>query len=312
MSQQPSPAARPMSAAEWALLVFLSVLWGGSFFFNHVAVAVLPPFTVVAVRVSVAAAILWLVVLARGVPVPRAPGAWAAFMVMGLFNNAVPFSLIVWSQSHIASGVAAILNASTPLFAVLLAPLAINERLTAGRLAGVLLGLGGVAVMMGGAALQDGIELAAEAACVLAAVSYAVAGLYGRRFSRLGLAPLATAAGMLTCSSLLLLPLAALVDRPWTLPFPGTAAVASLAGLAALSTALAYLVFFRLLETAGPVNLTLVTLLVPVTAVLLGILVLGEPLRPRQLLGMALIAAGLAAIDGRPLACLAGQPRART
>lgn len=312
MSQQPSPASRPMSAAEWALLVFLSVLWGGSFFFNHVAVAVLPPFTVVAVRVSLAAAILWLVVLARGVPVPGSAGAWAAFMVMGLFNNAVPFSLIVWSQSHIASGVAAILNASTPLFAVLLAPLAINERLTAGRLAGVLLGLGGVAVMMGGAALQGGIELAAEAACVLAAVSYAVTGLYGRRFSRLGLAPLATAAGMLTCSSLLLLPLAALVDRPWTLPFPGTAAVASLAGLAALSTALAYLVFFRLLETAGPVNLTLVTLLVPVTAVLLGILVLGEPLRPRQLLGMALIAAGLAAIDGRPLAWLAGQPRART
>lgn len=303
---------RQMSAAEWALLLILSVLWGGSFFFNHIAVAALPPLIVVTVRVSLAAAVLWLVVLARGVPIPRSPAAWIAFTVMGLFNNALPFSLIVWGQSHIASGVAAILNASTPLFGVVLAHLFTAEKLTASRLAGVLLGLGGVAVMMGGAALGGGILLAAQAACVLAAICYAISGLYGRRFGNLGLAPLATAAGMLTASSVLLMPVALAVHQPWTLPRPDAAVVASLAALAVLSTALAYIVFFRLLATAGTINLLLVTLLVPVTAILLGVLVLGEALLPRHLAGMALIALGLAAIDGRPLARLRGQPRATT
>lgn len=312
MTDAAPPPHRQMTAAEWALLLVLSVLWGGSFFFNHIAVAALPPLTVVTVRVALAAAVLWLVVLARGVPVPRSRTAWIAFTVMGLFNNALPFSLIVWGQSHIASGVAAILNASTPLFGVVLAHLLTDEKLTASRASGVLLGLGGVAVMMGGAALGGGILFAAQAACVLAAICYAVSGLYGRRFGNLGLAPLATAAGMLTCSSLLLMPVALAFDQPWTLPRPDAAVFVSLGALAVLSTAIAYIVFFRLLATAGTINLLLVTLLVPVTAVLLGVVVLGEALLPRHLAGMALIAIGLAAIDGRPIAWLRGQPRATT
>lgn len=306
MTAAPSPMPRtatprrPMSGGEWLLLVALSVVWGGSFFFNEIALRALPPLTVVAVRVTLAAAILAAVMRVARVRMPRDRRVLEAFLVMGLANNALPFTLIVWGQSQIASGVAAILNASTPVFMVLFAHvLTRDERLTGPRLAGVVLGLGGVAVMVGGAAL--GRSVLAELACLGAAVAYALAGLYGRRFRRLGVPPLATAWGQVTASSLILLPLAALVDRPWQLPAPGVEVVAALVCVAAFSTALAYVLYFRLLATAGPVNLVLVTFLVPVTAVLLGVGVLGEALLPRHLAGMALIGAGLAAIDGRLL-----------
>ena len=231
---------------------------------------------------------------------------------MGVLNNVVPFSLIVFGQTRIDSGLAAILNATTPLFAVVAAHCATpGERLTPARLAGVALGLLGVVAMVGPAALHGlGGALAAQLACLAAALSYAVAGLYGRRFQALGVAPTATAAGMLTASAVLIAPLALLVDRPWTLPWPGPAAVAALLGLAALSTALAYLLYFRLLASAGATNLLLVTFLIPASAVALGVLVLGETIAARQILGMALIGAGLAAIDGRALRLLAppGRP----
>ena len=293
------PPPRPtMSPRDWALLVFLSGLWGGSFFFNQVAVAALPPLTIVAIRVALAAAILLAVLRALGLAFPREPETLRAVLVMGLLNNAIPFTLIVWSQSQIASGVAAILNASTPLFTVLLAHgLTADERLTPSRLAGVLVGLGGVAAMLGTAGL--GAHRLAELACLGAAFSYALAGIYGRRLRGLGLPPLASAAGQMTAASLVLVPLALAVDRPWALPPPGWPVVAALVGLAALSTALAYVVYFRLLARVGATNLLLVTFLVPVTAILLGVAVLGEVLTPRHLAGMALIGLGLAAIDGR-------------
>ena len=236
-----------------------------------------------------------------GLSLPADSRVWAAFVGMGILNNVVPFSLIVFGQTRIGSGLAAILNATTPLFAVVVAHLAApGERLTPARLAGVALGLLGVVAMVGPAALHGlGGALAAQVACLAAALSYAVAGLYGRRFQALGVAPPATAAGMLTASAALIAPLALLVDRPWTLPWPGPAAVAALLGLAALSTALAYLLYFRLLASAGATNLLLVTFLIPVSAVALGVLVLGEAIAARQVLGMALIGAGLAAIDGR-------------
>ncbi|HMQ92475.1 MAG TPA: DMT family transporter [Amaricoccus sp.] len=293
---------KTMTRRDWGLLLFLSVLWGGSFFFNEVALAELPPLTLVLLRVALAAAILRAVMRLKGIAMPRDPAIWRAFLAMGLLNNAIPFSLIVWGQSHVASGVAAIMNASTPLFTVLLAHrLTRDERLTAGRLVGVGLGLAGVAVMMGGAvAGGTGAALAGQVACLAAAFSYALAGVYGRRFGALGLPPLAVATGQVTASSLILLPLALLVDRPWTLAAPGAATLLALAGVAALSTALAYVLFFRLLAAAGATNLLLVTLLIPVTAILLGVAVLGETLLPRHLAGMALIGLGLAAIDGRP------------
>jgi drug/metabolite transporter (DMT)-like permease len=279
------PLRHRMTSREWLLLILLSLLWGGSFFFNQIAVGALPPLTVVAVRVALAAAILWAVLRMFGQSMALGPRVWAAFLGMGVLNNAIPFTLIVWGQSTIASGVAAILNAATPLFTVMFAHvLTTDERMTPGRLAGVLIGLAGVAAMMGGPALCGlGGDIAAQAACVAGAASYALAGLYGRRFRRLGVPSMATAAGQVTASSLILVPLALAVDRPWTLAMPGWEVFAALAGVASLSTALAYVVYFRLLASAGATNLLLVTFLMPVTAILLGVAVLGEVLLPRHL-----------------------------
>ena len=268
-----------------------------------VAVAELPPLSVVATRVAGAALILLVVQRAFGIALPRDRRVWAAFLVMGLLNNAIPFTLIVWGQTQIASGVAAILNASTPVFTVILANFLTSDEPMAGRrMAGVLLGLAGVAAMIGGSAVEAlGGEVLAKIAVLGAAVSYSLASIFGRRFRRMDVAPMATATGQVMMSSLILVPLALLFDRPWTLPMPSAAALGSLAGIAAFSSALAYVIYFRLLATAGATNLMLVTLLAPVTAILLGVAFLGEVLMPRHVVGMALIAARLAAIDGRLL-----------
>ncbi|HSA80320.1 MAG TPA: DMT family transporter [Geminicoccaceae bacterium] len=296
---------RAMGPAEWLLLVALSVLWGGSFFFTEVALAELPPFTVVLGRVGLAAAALLLMVLASGQRLPRSARLWGAFLVMGGLNNLIPFSLIVWGQTAIASGLAAILNATTPLFTVVLAHLLTrDERMTPGRLSGVVLGLVGVALMIGPAALEGlGVAVLAQLACLAAALSYALAGLFGRRFRTTP--PLITAAGQISVSTVLVLPLALLADRPWALPLPGPSTWGALIALALLSTALAYIIYFRILAAAGATNLLLVTFLIPVSALVLGIGILGERLAPGHLAGMALIALGLAAIDGRPFASLA-------
>src|SRR4051812_23777060 len=197
-----------MTAAEWALLVGLSVLWGGSFLFVGVAVAELPPLTIVVARVALGAAALLVALRFMGVALPRERRVWVAFLGMGVLNNAIPFTLIAWGQSHIASGVASILNATTPLFTVVVAHwLTADERMSARKLAGVAIGFGGVAVMIGGAALRTlGVDVLAQLAVLAAAISYAFAGVYGRRFKAMGVAPAATAAGMLTVSTLLLLP----------------------------------------------------------------------------------------------------------
>ncbi|MFO1071559.1 MAG: DMT family transporter [Geminicoccaceae bacterium] len=301
----PAAINRPMRPNEWALLLVLSLLWGGSFCLVGIALRGLPPLTVVALRTALAALLLGLVLLVSGRRPPGEPRLWAELLGMGLLNNVVPFCLIVWGQTRIASGLAAILNAATPLATVLVAHLATSdEKLTGNRLAGVLLGLAGVAVMIGPGAVDGlGRELPAELAVLAAALSYACAGVYGRRFARRGVPPLMTATGQVATSAALLVPLALLVDRPWTLPPPGLPVWGAVLGLAALSTALAYLLYFRLLATAGATNLLLVTFLIPISAITLGTLVLGEHLLPRQLLGMVLIGSGLAAIDGRPLRC---------
>ncbi len=295
------PANRPMTLAEWATLLFLSLLWGGSFFFNAVAVKELPVFTVVVGRVAVAAVLMLCLLRVMGLKLPGQRRIWAAFFGIGLLNNAIPFSLIVGGQQHIASGVASILNAATPLFTVLFAHfLTADEKMTGNRLAGVLVGFVGVAVMVGLDAVQAlGSHVTAQLMCLSATVSYALASIYGRRFRAMGVPALVTATGQVVAASVLLVPVMLLVDRPWTLPMPGLAALGAVAGLAVLSTALAYVLYFRLLATAGASNLALVTFLVPVSATLLGFLFLDEVLLPRHLAGMALIGLGLAAIDGR-------------
>lgn len=299
---QDQPSSRPMTLSEWGMLLTLSMLWGGAFFFNGVAVRELPVFTIVVSRVALAALILLAVLRLSGERLPAGRQVWAALLVMGLLNNVFPFTLIVGGQQHIASGVASILNASTPLFTVVFAHfLTADEKFDPGRLAGVVIGFLGVGVMIGLDTAQAlGADVVAQLMCLAAAVSYAFAGIYGRRFRALGISPMATAAGQVTASSAVLMPLMLVVDRPWTLEMPSLAAVGALVGLAALSTAFAYVLFFRILSTAGATNLALVTFLIPVSAILLGVLFLGETLLARHLAGMVLIGLGLAALDGRP------------
>lgn len=294
-----------MTARDWLLLILLSVLWGGSFFFIGVAVQALPAFTIVAIRVGLAMLVLLAVLRVMQIALPADGRIWLAFLGMGLLNNVVPFTLFVWAQAQVPSGLASILNATTPISTALVAHVfTSDEKLTPNRLLGVLLGLAGVAVMLGPDLLTGlGQNLLAQGACLLATLSYAFAGVYGRRFRRLGVAPQVTATGQLTVSAALMLPLALLIDRPWLLSLPGWQAIAALTGLAVLSTALAYVIFFRIMTTAGS-NVNLVTLLVPVSAILLGVLVLGETLLPRNLVGFGVIALGLAAIDGRLIAVL--------
>ncbi|MBI1779511.1 MAG: DMT family transporter [Proteobacteria bacterium] len=284
------------------MLLILSVLWGSTFFFWKVLVAALPPFTVVLGRVGLAALALNLFLISRGRRMPTSFPIWGAFIVMGLLNNVIPFSLIVWGEIGISSGLASILNATTPIFTVLAAHLmTANEKLTWSRGVGVLLGFLGVAVLIGRDAL-DGLgaaDLPGELACLSAAVIYAFAGIYGRRFRTMD--PIAVATGQVTGSTLVLLPLASLVDQPWSLPAPGIGIWAALVATALICTALAYILYFRILAAAGATNLLLVTLLLPVSALILGALFLDEPIETNAVAGMGLIALGLAAIDGRLL-----------
>lgn len=294
-----------MGTAEWLSLAVMSLLWGSAFVFVKVALAEVPPLTLVWARLTLAAGMLWSLVAASGGRPPRGARGWAPFLVLAALNNAIPFTLLSWAQTRIPSGVAAILNASTPLFTAVLAHfLTRDERLTAQRLAGVLIGMGGVAVMVGPEAVgQLGGHGAAEAAALAAALCYALGGIYGRRLA--GWPPTVTAAAQTAAGSAMLLPLVVAVDRPWTRAVPGAGALAAVAALGLLSTALAYVLFFRLLARTGATHAALVTLLIPVVTMLLAAAFLGERPTPGQLLGMAGIGAGLAAVDGRPLRWLA-------
>ena len=287
-----------MSGKDWTRLAILSLLWGGSFFFVAIALQGLPTLSVVWGRVGLGAGFLALALLASGTAFPRGAAVWRALVVMGLLNNAVPFTLFVLAQGRISGGMASILNATTPLWGVLLAHLLTEEKITLPKAAGLACGFAGVVVMMGGAASGD---LWASLACLGAAFSYGLAGIWGRRFRSLGVPPLATAFGQVASAAVILLPIWALVDRPWSLPLPGLHVIGAVLAIAAASTALAYLIYFRLLASAGPSNLLLVTFLVPVSACLLGAALLGDAISARQVAGFGLIAAGLAALDGRVL-----------
>lgn len=295
------------------MLLALSALWGGSFFFFKVLVDALPIFTVVLGRVGFAAIVLNALLIARRDFMPRDPGLWGSFLVMGLLNNIVPFSLIVFGETRISSGLASILNATTPIFTVLAAhALTSNEKLTSAKAVGVMFGFAGVAALVGpGALLGAGqADIVGEAACLLAALTYALAGIYGRRFR--GVPPLKVATGQITASTFVLLPIAAWVDRPWTLPPPTAQVWLAFAGISILSTALAYVLYFQILARAGATNLLLVTFLLPVSATALGVLFLGETVTLEALAGMTLIGLGLAAIDGRLLVSIGRAARETT
>ena len=285
----------------WAELLLLATIWGGSFISNRLALNEVPVLTTVAFRVAGACILLWIYVRLRRLPVPRAPRIWLAFLAMGLLNNALPFTLITWGQLTIPSGLAAIVNASTAIFGVLVAALAFrDERLTARRLTGVLLGFAGVAVAIGLQALAT-LNLASlpQLALVAAAISYALAAVFARRMLG-GLPPQVAAAGMLTGSSLLMLPTALWIDGPPVLTH-GAQVWGALGYLAIISTAGAYLLYYRVLGMAGAGNLSLVTLLTAPVAIVMGALILNEALPLRAYAGFALIALGLLIIDGRLL-----------
>ena len=290
-----------MSGTAWALLILLASVWGGSFVFAKIAVAEIPPFTLVLARVALAALTLHLLVLVTRTKLPFTLEAWRNYAVMGLLNNVIAFSLIFTGQLQIGASLASILNASTPFFTVLLAGLLLaDERFSARRLAGIAMGFAGVVLVIGPRHLLGlGEHLASELMVIGAAISYAFASIWGRRFA--GENPLATATGQLTMSTLVMIPLAGLVDQPWTLPVPSPPVIGSVLALAIVCTGLAYVLFFRILKVAGATNVSLVTMLVPVSTTLIAVPALGERLEPLTLAGFAVIIAGLMVLDGRPV-----------
>jgi drug/metabolite transporter (DMT)-like permease len=298
-SQMPQTTNRSMDLATWGLLLLLGLIWGGSFFFGRIAVQHVPPMTLVLCRVSLAAIALHLAFARMPGFYQTLVGHWRALLTMGLINNAIPFTLIFAGQTEIGSGLASILNATTPLWAVLVAQVfTTDEKITAAKMIGCALGLAGIVMLMGPAALGIADSpLWAKLAVVGAAISYGFAASFGKRFK--GISPRVTATGQLTASTLIMLPLALIVDQPWALPVPPLDVIAAILALALVSTAFAYVVFFRILSVAGATSASLVTLLVPPAAILLGILFLGETLSLTEALGLGLIALGLLSLDNR-------------
>jgi drug/metabolite transporter (DMT)-like permease len=289
-----------MKPSEWGMLMLLSVFWGGSFFFVEIALRDFQPFTIVFLRVALASLTLVCAVHLLGLRMPFSFGTWGAYFVMGALNNAIPFSLIVWGQTRIDSGAASILNATTPIFTALMAHiLTSDERLTRRKFLGVLIGFLGVYIMMK-PALRESFNWRGlgQVAILGAAVSYSLAGIFGKRFK--DESPVVNSAGMLIGSSMMMLPLAVIVDSPWSLR-PSLEATAAVFGIAIISTAMAYLLYFRILATAGATNVLLVTFLIPISALLLGVWVLGEKIEVLEYIGMGCIFIGLIAIDGRAL-----------
>lgn len=281
----------------WGMLFLLGALWGGSFFFARIAVQEIPPFWLVFLRVVIAALALHLYLGLRGQWTSFRRVPFLPFIGLGLLNNAIPFSLIFLGQTVIGAGLASILNATTPFLTVIAANLLTkDEKASPLKIGGTLLGIAGAAVIVGPSALSGlGAPLWAELAIIGAALSYAFASIYAKRFRTVP--PLYTATGQLTASTMLMLPIALLSHGLPELGSISTTAWASVLALALASTAFAYTLFFRIIAETGATVVSLVTLLVPVSAVLLGIAFLGESLSYNQLAGMVLIGSGLLVLN---------------
>jgi drug/metabolite transporter (DMT)-like permease len=299
-----------MDKSDWGILLTLAAIWGGAFVFIGIAVHHVTPLTYVWLRLTIAAAAMWLFLKVRGESLGLPRQVWGSIVLLALLNNAVPFTLFGWGQTHIASGLASILNATTPIWGVIVAHVMTqDERMTPRKIAGVLLGFGGVATMIGPSLLANiGTDAVAQLACVTASLSYALAAVWARRFKRMGLKPMAVTTGQLTAGAFMMLPLAMIVDRPWTHALPPLSAWGAIVALALMCTAFGYVLYFRLIDSAGATNALLVTLLVPPVAIFLGATLLGETLAPQDFIGLGLIALGLAAIDGRLLSLFAKRP----
>ncbi|BCH24074.1 DMT family transporter [Mesorhizobium sp. L-8-3] len=299
--QTSRPVSRTMSSRDWTMLLLLGAIWGGSFFFARIAVAEINPLTLVLFRVAIAAAALHVYLAARGISFRSALPLAGGFVLLATLNNVIPFSLIFAGQTELGAGLASVLNATTPFWTALIAHmLTVDEKLTWNKIAGIMLGIAGTAVMIGPGLLAGlGGPVWAKFALVGASLSYALALMVARRFK--GVPPAVVATAQLTASTAIMIPVVLLVNGPHGL-FAASAHVwAAVFALALLSTAFAYILYFNLVASAGATNASLVTLIVPASAILLGAVFLGERLEAFELAGIALIGLGLVTIDGRLL-----------
>ncbi len=303
-------SAPKLDGPAWLLIGMLSILWGGAFFLIEVGLRSYPPNTLVFFRLGVAVPPLLIAMWIAGHRLPTDARSWAMLTVVGLLNCALPFILFFWGQQYLDSGYAAILNATTPLWGVMVAhAMTTDEKATPLRIGGTMFGLAGIVVMVGPDAMRGlSQNLLAQIACLVSTVFYSFAAIYGRRLGQQRMSPLVIATGQTLTAALFMLPVVLLVDTPWVLPTPRLDATLAAITLALLSTALAYVLFFRLVDRAGASNAQMVAFLMPVLAVILGVLFLDEKLAAAQIGGAVLIASGLALIDGRLFARKEYQP----
>jgi drug/metabolite transporter (DMT)-like permease len=289
-----------LGAVEWGLIALQSMLWGSSYFFIAMVQAELPALTIAALRTIPASIVLVAVVLSLGYRMPATLAEWRQFIFFSAFNTVLPFVLIVWGQARTTGGMAAILNASAPLFGIFLAHvLTHDEKLSRNKLAGILLGIVGVGILVGyDFAVGSTADVLARLALLAAPLCYVLANIYAR--NKLGqYPPFVIAMMQMVASIFIAVPLALAVDHPWTLPMPSLKVLAAIVGMGVLGSSLAGLCHFTVLRRAGATNALLVTLIMPLTPILLGSIFLGEHLTGRDMLGAAVIAAALIVIDGR-------------
>lgn len=299
MPMLPTKTARPMTVRDWSMLALLSLLWGGSFFFARVAVAEIPPLTLVLFRVTIAAAALHLYLAIAGPSFRLALPMAGSFFVLAFFNNVVPFTLMFAGQTELGAGAASILNATTPFWTMILANVTTDDdKLSMRKVVGVVLGIAGTAVMIGPGVLADmGAPAWAKFALLGTALSYAGAAIFARRFR--ALPPQVIATGQLTASTIIMIPIVLFWHGTQDMFVASAGVWGAVLGLAILATSFGYILYFALIRSAGATNTSLVTLLVPVSAIMLGVTFLGERLETFEFLGMFLIAGGLLVIDGR-------------
>lgn len=289
---------KQIDTGSWILLLILSVLWGGSFLFAGLAVKELPPLLIVAARVVIASMALLPVHLLLLGALPKSALTWRNYLVMSLLNNIIPFTCIVVGQTMIASGLASVINATTPLFTVLILASFREERLTGRRTAGLLFGILGVATVKGSEIVTFGQQSTGILLCLLAAASYGFAGLWAKR-KLTGTPAITSATCQLICSSFVMIPIVTAFSSPSSLLAASTEVLSAVIALAVLSTAVAYIVFFSIVQRAGASAVMLVTMLIPVSAIIMGYLFLHETLAPREILGALIVGIALLVIDGR-------------
>lgn len=295
-----SPSAREVAIGfELLLLVVLASLWGGSYTFIKLGVATIPPVTLIAGRTLIAAVLLLVIMAGRGVRMPDDAATWRRFLFQACLNSVIPWTLIAWAERSVDAGLATILNSTSPIFTFFLTLfIAHQDKPSWRKLFGVVAGMAGICLIIGVQALHGfGEQLVAQVAIVVATICYAGGALFSRGFK--GLDPIAPAAGSLLCGAAILLPVSMVAERPWNV-MPSATSLLALAGLAAFSTAIAFVIYFRLIQTLGSVSTTAQAYLRVPIGVALGVLLLGERLAPTAWTGLACVVVGVAAMTIPP------------